>query len=168
LKSNLYIFVEGHIYYGNKVIKIRYDLIRDQKYLDENKIFNHYKKILPITNDNYHIQSGLPLQTCLYNRLVYIFTNPNQFPARRILILPFLHDRKIVLNRRILGEQFYTLYKCKQYKNNYILCLCVNYDKMYIYTETGILIDRIQYKQLANECGKPVTVSDNGLKMIFR
>ena len=27
LKSNLYIFLDGHIYYGNKVIKIRYDEI---------------------------------------------------------------------------------------------------------------------------------------------
>ena len=27
LKSNLYNFVEGHIYYGNKVIKVRYDLL---------------------------------------------------------------------------------------------------------------------------------------------
>jgi hypothetical protein len=27
LKSNLYNFVEGHIYYGNNVIKIRYDLL---------------------------------------------------------------------------------------------------------------------------------------------
>ena len=27
LKSNLYNFTEGHIYYGNNVIKIRYDLI---------------------------------------------------------------------------------------------------------------------------------------------
>lgn len=27
LKSNLYNFVEGHIYYNNKVIKVRYDLI---------------------------------------------------------------------------------------------------------------------------------------------
>ena len=27
LKSNLYNFVGGHIYYGNKVIKVRYDLI---------------------------------------------------------------------------------------------------------------------------------------------
>lgn len=27
LKSNLYNFTEGHIYYNNKVIKIRYDLI---------------------------------------------------------------------------------------------------------------------------------------------
>ena len=104
LKSNLYIFVEGHIYYGNKVIKIRYDLINNQKYLDETKIFNQYNKILPIKNPNYNIQSGLPLQTCLYNRLVYVFTNQNQFHARRILILPFLHDRKIVLNRRIEGQ----------------------------------------------------------------
>ena len=28
LKSNLYTFTEGHIYYNNKVIKIRYDLIK--------------------------------------------------------------------------------------------------------------------------------------------
>jgi hypothetical protein len=27
LKSNLYNFVEGHIYFRNKVIKIRYDLL---------------------------------------------------------------------------------------------------------------------------------------------
>ena len=27
LKSNLYNFVGGHIYYNNKVIKIRYDLL---------------------------------------------------------------------------------------------------------------------------------------------
>ena len=27
LKSNLYIFMDGHIYYGNQVIKIRFDLL---------------------------------------------------------------------------------------------------------------------------------------------
>jgi hypothetical protein len=31
LKSNMYSFVEGHIYYGNKVIKVRYDLIEKMK-----------------------------------------------------------------------------------------------------------------------------------------
>ena len=31
LKSNLYNFVEGHIYYNNKVIKIRYDLLKTFK-----------------------------------------------------------------------------------------------------------------------------------------
>jgi len=35
LKTNLYNFVGGHIYYNNKVIKIRYDLLDfDQTRLD--------------------------------------------------------------------------------------------------------------------------------------
>ena len=29
LKSNLYNFVGGHIYYGNNVIKVRYDILRN-------------------------------------------------------------------------------------------------------------------------------------------
>lgn len=36
LKSNLYNFTDGHIYYGNKVIKIRYDLLKQQGELGEN------------------------------------------------------------------------------------------------------------------------------------
>ena len=31
LKSNLYCFMDGHIYFNNKVIKIRYDLIESSK-----------------------------------------------------------------------------------------------------------------------------------------
>ena len=31
LKSNLYKFMNGHIYYNNKVIKIRYDVIEASK-----------------------------------------------------------------------------------------------------------------------------------------
>jgi hypothetical protein len=36
LKSNLYTFLDGHIYYGNKVIKIRYDLINKNMSLNHN------------------------------------------------------------------------------------------------------------------------------------
>ena len=39
---------------------------------------------------------------------------------------------------------------------------------MYIYTETGILVDRIKYHDIAVECGKPIAISENGLVMIFR
>ena len=46
LKSNLYIFTDGHIYFGNKVIKIRYDLLEKNKELKENQLFDHYKDIL--------------------------------------------------------------------------------------------------------------------------
>ena len=50
LKSNLYNFVEGHIYYGNKVIKIRYDQIENKNAgdLKENQFFDFYSDILAL------------------------------------------------------------------------------------------------------------------------
>ena len=36
----------GHIYYGNKVIKIRYDLVQNDKTLSENQAFDHYSNII--------------------------------------------------------------------------------------------------------------------------
>ena len=77
LKSNLYNFVGGHIYYNNKVIKIRYDLLDASQAimsLEEDMIFDHYSNILCIEQDD-EVQSGTPLQTCLYNRLAYVIKN---------------------------------------------------------------------------------------------
>ena len=39
---------------------------------------------------------------------------------------------------------------------------------MYIYSETGILVERVSYADLAQQYGKPVEVSENGLILIFR
>ena len=39
---------------------------------------------------------------------------------------------------------------------------------MYIYTEAGILIDRVGYQHLADKYGKPVEISENGLILIFQ
>jgi len=39
---------------------------------------------------------------------------------------------------------------------------------MYVYTETGILLDRIMYRELAQKSGKPVGISENGLNFLFR
>ena len=39
---------------------------------------------------------------------------------------------------------------------------------MYIYTEMGILIDRVDYSDLADKYGKPVCLSENGTVLIFR
>ena len=38
---------------------------------------------------------------------------------------------------------------------------------MYVYTETGILVDRISYREIAEKYGKPVEISENGLILIF-
>lgn len=44
LKSGLYAFVNGHIYYNNNVIKIRYDLIDENPTVQllEHQIFDYY------------------------------------------------------------------------------------------------------------------------------
>ena len=39
---------------------------------------------------------------------------------------------------------------------------------MYIYTETGILCERIVYPDLREKCGKPIAVSEDGKTMLFR
>ena len=46
LKSGLYIFTDGHIYYDNKVIKIRYDLLELKKEIGQDQLFDHYSNIL--------------------------------------------------------------------------------------------------------------------------
>jgi len=51
---------------------------------------------------------------------------------------------------------------------NYITCLCIPENKMYIYSELGILIDRVDYNDLAELYGKPVTISENGTILLFR
>lgn len=51
MKSQNLIFLNGHIYYGNKCIKIRYDLLRDKKTIrdfKEHEILDYYDNILPL------------------------------------------------------------------------------------------------------------------------
>lgn len=49
LKSGMYMIVNGHIYFNNEVIKIRYDLLKQEnstKEYRETQIFDIYKDIL--------------------------------------------------------------------------------------------------------------------------
>ena len=39
---------------------------------------------------------------------------------------------------------------------------------MYVYSETGILVDRVSYKDIAEKYGKPIEISENGLILIFK
>ena len=77
LKSNLYQFIKGHIYYNNKVIKIRYDIIQATKGqgLKTDDIFDHYDDVIDMDLKTDRIQSGTPVKTCVYNRLCYVIKN---------------------------------------------------------------------------------------------
>ena len=61
LKSNLYNFVGGHIYYNNNVIKIRYDVIdQSEETFPENHVFDNYMNVLSLQENDY-VQPGTPL-----------------------------------------------------------------------------------------------------------
>jgi len=55
LQSRLYALVDGHIYYNDRVIKIRYDLLENKNQIrdyEEHEIFDYYQKILPLDDDD--------------------------------------------------------------------------------------------------------------------
>jgi hypothetical protein len=53
LCSGAFTLVDGHIYYNNNVIKVRYDLIKDKlaRNLTNDEIFNQYDDILDLQNN---------------------------------------------------------------------------------------------------------------------
>ena len=54
LTSMLYCFVDGHIYYNNNVIKIRYDLLKRKakaKDYGEYEVFDYYDNILQLDKE---------------------------------------------------------------------------------------------------------------------
>ena len=74
LKSGLYTFVNGHIYYNNNVIKIRYDLIyttdNPLKY-NENEIFDYYYDIF-LLQGKQKVKANTPLSSFEDNKFAYV------------------------------------------------------------------------------------------------
>ena len=82
-----YLFVDGHIYYSNKIIKLRYDILTNQtksyKTLGEYELFDYYKDILNLGLDlseefgdknilKLTISDDMPLSDHLNHRLAYV------------------------------------------------------------------------------------------------
>ena len=98
LESGLYTFADGHMYFNNHVIKIRYDLI-DSVYCNtykENEIFDYYFNILPLKKGE-KVLMGCPYDSNTMNRFLYIVENPKNFKPDRVIVLPYLHERKVYL-----------------------------------------------------------------------
>ena len=62
LKSQLFFFVNGHMYYNNCVIKIRYDLLRNStvREWNESEIFDYYQDIIILEN-NERVLANMPV-----------------------------------------------------------------------------------------------------------
>jgi hypothetical protein len=110
LKSNLYTLVDGHIYYNNKVIKIRYDLLkkRNLKDLEEHEVFDYYENILSL-DPHETVKTNMPFCSRSHHRFVYLTKNLKSLKPNKIKILPFLPERKIYLSRmNQSSDYFYT------------------------------------------------------------
>jgi hypothetical protein len=53
------------------------------------------------------INSGNPLTCMYYHRLVYISRNIKHLKPSRIMILPFLHERKVYVNRTNDSDKYF-------------------------------------------------------------
>lgn len=47
-RSGIFEVVDGHVYFNNTVIKLRYELINSKNHYNENQIFNTYDDIFDI------------------------------------------------------------------------------------------------------------------------
>ena len=100
LLSGLHTFVDGHIYYSNNVIKIRYDIINEEtkNTLKENELFDYYFNIFPI-DDGSEVKEGTPLDGIRSHKFAYITSNKKTYSEMKIYMTPYLHEKKIFLNR---------------------------------------------------------------------
>ena len=109
-QSGLYTLSGGHIYYNNNVIKLRYDLIECPKggntTIDDT--FDFYLDLIALRK-NEVIKGHTPLDSFLNHKFGYLVSDKNKFEPIRLLVLPYLHERAIHLNRvKLNTDYFYT------------------------------------------------------------
>ena len=75
LKSGLFDIVDGHIYFNNNVIKIRYELINSKNHYGEDQIFNFYNDIFNIERKELRIKSTTPINSLKSHRFAYIVSD---------------------------------------------------------------------------------------------
>ena len=100
------------------------------------------------------------------------------------MILPYLHERRIYLNRIKVNTNYYynTIYKSLDQdkeiisltskletndvievkKTPFIVCMNLSEHKLYTYSESGLLVNRFEYSDWVVKYGEPIAASDNG------
>lgn len=177
LLANVYLLIDGHMYYNNKCIKIRYDLLTGKKTIrefSEYEVFDYYEKVLQL-NINQQVSPYLPICTPETHRLIYVIQNKKTYACKQVLILPYLHERKILLTK--IKEQknyFYTTLK-KTIQSQHgdhtftsLIMMNLSDHKYYVYSPKGIMIKRHDFSAFCRSYGNPKAVSNNGQVFVFK
>jgi len=105
------------------------------------------------------------------HRFAFIMLNKESLACKRLMIIPYLHERKVYLKRMKKNTSYF--YTTKQIdiseeKDNpvwipYIFAFNLNESKFYVYSEKGLLINRIEFAQYTKKYGEIVATSPDGL-----
>lgn len=188
LKSGNYSVSEGHMYFSNNVIKIRYDLIQrpNSSQYSEKQVFDFYEDIFKLKK-NEIIMANCPLVSDVMNKFVYIIRNQKLYTPPQIIVLPFLHENRIVLHRnKPSTEYFYTStqrtvrldqasnvnpFSIATKKNSYIMqsivAMNLTESKYYVFSLRGLLRNRVEFKKEIQRYGKLKAVSPNGRNFVL-
>jgi hypothetical protein len=100
LKSGLFFLVNGHMYYNNNIIKIRYDLLRGGaiKEWKEIEIFDYYEDNINLET-NERVLANMPVSQHDAHRLIFMTKNKKSMKRSRILVLPYLHERQLYYSK---------------------------------------------------------------------
>lgn len=173
--SGLFILVDGHFYFNNEVIKVRYDQIRKAKFkqVDQITLFDHYDNILDL-KANEQIQANYPILSIQNHRQVYLTRNPDSHKPFKLIILPYLHERKIYLNpMKPRNNYFYTALEdlkvtATDSATTLMIAMDLTASKYFLYSEGGLLQHRVNFEAVTKVYGKPVQVSPNGKIFLFK
>jgi len=110
LKSGLYTLIDGHIYFNNNVIKLRYDRMnkKDSHILVEDEVFDFYYGIFQLKPGE-RVKSGTPLDSMRGHKMAYVTSDKVNFSTSMVRYTPYLHEKKLYLNRpKNNTDYFYT------------------------------------------------------------
>lgn len=140
MKSSIYQLVDGHLYYSNHCIKVRYDLLRrnDIQELTEDEVFDYFQNILNLEKigkrsenlggvQTENVRSMMPLCSQKAHRFIYMTDNVAMLKPNKLIITPFLHERKIF--HHIMNEQdecFYNVQRRRDLKQDLFQVLILN------------------------------------------
>ena len=71
IKTSIYQLLDGHIYYNNNIIKIRYDLMRQSKTFKDHEVFDFYDEIFDLAKGEI-VTTMFPFVSINSHKLFYI------------------------------------------------------------------------------------------------
>ena len=108
----------------------------------------------------------------MHHRFVYVSTNSKLLNPFHLMILPFLHERKLYLNRTKKNcDYFYCTIRrrvSEDHAQTFFVTMNLTESKYYVYSQMGILKKRVDFSDITNKYGSLTTISNNGHILVFR